>query len=57
MSFNGAHSAVFRANLDYLGLLYAQFFLILKRELHDLLVSAPIGLSTQRVHSRAFAAV
>ena len=57
MCFNGAHSAVFRAYLDYLGLLDAQFFLIFKRKLHDLLVSAPIGLRAQRVHGRPFAAV
>ena len=41
MCFNGAHSAVFRAYLDDLGLLYAQILLILEREFHYLLIFSP----------------
>ena len=57
MRFNGAHSAVFGAYLDDLGLLYAQILLILERELHYLLIFSPVGLRTQRVNSRPLAAV
>ena len=57
MRFNGADGSVFRAYLDDLGLLYAQIFLILKCELHYLLIFSPVGLSTQRVHRRTLAAV
>ena len=50
-------SAVFDADLDRLGLDEPEVRLLLERELHDLLVAAPVGLGAQRVHRRALAAV